>query len=365
MCWSKTHRAAAAMTDSGDPVGVLVVEDDPDQSAVLQATLASVPGFHVAAAAGTLAEALAAADERVSVAILDLDLPDSPASETVRRFCAAKPEVAVIVLTGHGDEQPAEDSIRSGAQDYLTKGLIRPDVLSRVIRYSLERKVVERRLRASERKNREFAGDVAHELRTPLTVLKHQVDELDDGGAREQMQAVIDRMARSVEQILAYAEADHIAPARAAPVDLVALAREEATELAPLALKSGRMIAFDDPGGAVSTRGDAPSIRRAVRNLIENALKYSNPDTTVRVGVTAAGEIVVQDRGPGVPKDERESVFERFLRRDRRPTGSGLGLSIVRKIMDAHGGDIRIADARGGGARFSLRFPLDTEGHDG
>lgn len=333
----------------------------------MQATLLSVPGFRVHAAS-TLEEALCAGrgeGESVDVALLDLDLPDSRADETVQTFCAARSDVAVIVLTGRGGEAGAQEALRSGAQDYLNKGPIAPDVLSRVIRYSLERKAVERQLRDSERKNREFAGDVAHELRTPLTVLKHQVDDVTDVDARRQLQASIERMTRAVEQILAHTEADHIAASDAAPVDLVVLAREEATALAPLAIKSGRMISFDAPDAPVRAVGDASSIRRATRNLIENALKYSYPDTTVRVSVTTKGEIVIQDRGPGVPPAERDKIFERFLRRDRRPTGSGLGLSIVRKIMDAHGGDITIGDARGGGARFALCFPLDTPDPNG
>jgi|GEM_PF-1868331 len=342
-------------------VHVLLVEDDPDQAAVMEATIRSIPGFHLDHA-GTLGEALYVADRfAIDIVLLDLDLPDSPVGETVERFCSARPDVAVVVLTGQAGKGRPEHALRFGAQDYLNKGPIAPDVLSRVIRYSIERKAVERQLRASERKNREFAADVAHELRTPLTILKYQVDDVGKSAEAKAMHESIDRMARLVEQILAHAEADHLPVSDVRTLNLANIARDVATDLVPLALKMGRLVAFDGPDTSVCVPGNEEGVRRAIRNLIENALKYSDAGTTVEVGVGKAGTVAIKDSGAGIPPEKRELIFKRFLRADRRPTGTGLGLSIVKKIMDAHGGSIEISDADGGGAIFTLRFPLDTE----
>lgn len=343
-------------------VHVLLVEDDQDQAAVMEATLWSIPGFKVDHAE-TLSEGLDFVDRfAIDIVLLDLDLPDSPVNETVERFCSARPDVAVVVLTGQAGSVRPESALRFGAQDYLFKGPIAPDVLSRVIRYSIERKAVERQLRASERKNREFAADVAHEIRTPLTILKYQADEIGKSSETQAMHASIDRMARLVEQILAHAESDHLPVSESEIINLGEIARDVATDLVPLALKSGRYIAFDGPKCPVMVPGIEEGIRRAIRNLIENALKYSDAATTVEVAVNSDGSIDVKDSGVGIPPEKRQIIFQRFLRSDRRPTGSGLGLSIVKRIMDAHNGSVDITDAKGGGAVFTLRFPLDTVG---
>ncbi|MHC8508502.1 MAG: sensor histidine kinase [Rhodospirillales bacterium] len=342
-------------------IRVLLVEDDPAQTAVMLATLGAIPEFE-ASAARTLAEGLAAAENKgpFDAVLLDLNLPDSEPHETAARFCRAHPEAAVVVLTAEQGEDRPEQALRAGAQDYLQKDGVSRNMLVRVIRNSIERKAVEQRLRASERKNREYAADVAHELRTPLTILRLQSETAGPPETSAAMRESIDRMARLVEQILAHAEADAAAESEHGPIDLAALAHETATLIAPAALESGHDIAFEGPGAPVVIRGAADPAAQAVRNLIENALKYSEPGTEVVVSAAPDGSVSVRDRGPGIPEDQRGEIFKRFLRADRRPKGAGLGLSIVKKIMDAHGGGVEITDAPGGGAVFTLRFPLDS-----
>ncbi|TAN63112.1 MAG: ATP-binding protein, partial [Magnetospirillum sp.] len=99
------------------------------------------------------------------------------------------------------------------------------------------------------------------------------------------------------------------------------------------------------------------AIFNALRNLVENALTHTPAGTTVTVRVLPPATLLVEDKGPGVPPDWRERVFQRFWRAERRKSGAGLGLAIVKRTMEAHGGTITIGDAEGGGALFALSFP--------
>ena len=110
-------------------------------------------------------------------------------------------------------------------------------------------------------------------------------------------------------------------------------------------------------------RGEEESLGDALRNLIDNALAHSAAGKPVEIRVAADGSVEVRDRGPGIPAEHREQIFERFWRaRKSSGEGAGLGLSIVRAIVQRHHGSISVADNPGGGAVFRLAFPLATQG---
>ncbi|MBD5801510.1 Sensor protein QseC [Azoarcus sp. Aa7] len=227
------------------------------------------------------------------------------------------------------------------------------------------------RLSAMLAARRRFLADAAHQIRTPLAVLSTQAEfgarQGDPGEMRrifESLLATIRSTRRMADQMLSLSRAE---PANGliqeqAPVDLTAIAREVALELVPLALKKHIELAFEDTGPAPMT-GNAAMLRELVANLIDNAIRYSPPDTQVVVATgTADGHVVlaVSDEGPGIPVVERDKVFQRFYRilGQGGPDGSGLGLAIVREIALAHGGDARLADAPGGrGLQVEVEFP--------
>ena len=214
------------------------------------------------------------------------------------------------------------------------------------------------RLDEGFRRQREFTADAAHELRTPLAVLAANLENLGDGGAMATLREDVARMGRLVGQLLSVAQLEVLAVAPDEIADLHALTVEVAESLAPLAVQQGKEIAVIGTDARVLVRGNAETLRQAIRNLAENAVQHTTLGTSVEIEVTAEPAIYVRDHGPGVPPALRDRVTRRFWRADRsKGEGSGLGLAIVKRIADAHRGRLEIDDAPGGGARFILRLP--------
>ncbi len=213
------------------------------------------------------------------------------------------------------------------------------------------------RLEAGFRVQREFTADAAHELRTPLTILRSRVDTLADRGISKVLLQDIEGMTRIVSQLLDIAELETYSIDPREKADLRAICAEVAEFAAPLALAQGKNIALSGTDASVWINGSSEMLSRAVRNLVENAINYSPPGTTVEIVVEDSGIVRVLDEGPGVRDDERDLIFRRFWRRDRRRSGSaGLGLSIVQRIADAHAAIVSVENRPMGGAIFSVSF---------
>ena len=213
------------------------------------------------------------------------------------------------------------------------------------------------RLDEGFRVQREFTADAAHELRTPLSILRTRVETLDDPRVAKALHMDIEAMSRVVGQLLDIAELEAFTVDPAEVADLQAACAEVAEFIAPLALEQDREIALLGATAPVWVKGNAEMMKRAIRNLAENAIRHTPKDTVVEFVVEENGTVTVQDRGPGIPGEERELIFQRFWRRDRNQQGStGLGLSIVQRIAELHGATIDVQNRVLGGAQFSLHF---------
>lgn len=224
-----------------------------------------------------------------------------------------------------------------------------------------------RRLEIAFSAQRDFIADAAHELRSPLTALRLQLQLLDRAPdsaarleARERLGGAIERAIHLAEQLLTLARSDPgDAVAAFARVDLAAIAAAGIGD--SHALIATRHIDVSLEAEPTIMQGDPEALRTLVRNLIDNAVRYTPPGGAVRVHcrATAAGaELEVADTGPGIPAADRERVFDRFYRRaGATEPGSGLGLAIVKAIASRHGAQISLADAPGGGLRVTVRFP--------
>jgi signal transduction histidine kinase len=242
---------------------------------------------------------------------------------------------------------PARTDIRLPVQEIPTE--VRP--LVSAINKALDR------LDEGFRLQREFTADAAHELRTPLSILRTRVETLDNPGIAKALHQDIEAMSRVVGQLLDIAELEAFAIDPSEVADLQAVAAEVAGFIAPLALEQGREIALLGATSPVLVKGNAEMIKRAIRNLAENAIRHAPKDTVVEFVVEEDGTVTVRDRGPGISDEERELIFRRFWRRDRNQQGSsGLGLSIVQRIAELHGASIEVERRVMGGAQFSLHF---------
>ena len=225
-----------------------------------------------------------------------------------------------------------------------------------------------RRLEQALDVQRAFVADAAHELRSPLTALKLQLELLQrapEGPARraalEGLAGGIERAARLVEQLLTLARSEPGAPGAASEtLDLTEIAGAALADLHPLARARGTELVLD-AAARVTVHGERAALVALVRNLVDNAVRYSPPGTRVDVRVARDGDaaiLQVDDQGPGIPPEERNRVFDRFYRRSAgEEEGSGLGLAIVRSVAERHRAAIVLDEAPGGGVRATLRFP--------
>ena len=210
--------------------------------------------------------------------------------------------------------------------------------------------------------HRSLLANASHELRSPLARLKMAVAMMAElppersGALRQEIDQDIRELDALVEEVLLASRLDARADIERQPVDLLGLLAEEARRVGALVEAA--------PKGASLVLGDERLIRRAVRNLLENAKRYGGQvePVLVTLDVVAGGavEIAVSDRGTGVPQDQRERIFDPFYRlpgHAEHAGGVGLGLSLVRQIALRHGGEVRCEAREGGGSRFVVRLP--------
>ena len=228
------------------------------------------------------------------------------------------------------------------------------------------------RVRASLERERRFTDDAAHELRTPIAALRVQAQVAHDARceaeralALERVLEGCDRSARLVDQMLTLARLDPLAGlAPGATCDLADLARAAMAERAQDAVDRGIEVGFD--GASAIVRGDAPLLATLLRNLVDNALRHAPRGgavcVTTRVHADGRVELVVADDGPGLPADAYSRLGERFFRPlGDVASGSGLGLSIVRRIAELHGAEVRFGPGPGN-VGLEVRVALPARG---
>jgi signal transduction histidine kinase len=217
-----------------------------------------------------------------------------------------------------------------------------------------------------------LVANVTHDLRTPLTAIKGAAENLLDGIAgplggdqREYVEIVRDHATRlngTVNELLqsARVEAGHV-ELRPEALDAHAVVQDVVSGLQPIA--RARRVRVVLLGGEARVTADPEKLRRAVENLVSNAVKFTEDGGQVTVEVAASDDgvdVAVRDTGKGIAAQELPKIFERFYRGSAREPGTGLGLSIARNLIRLHGGDITVASEPGRGSEFRVHLPRTT-----
>lgn len=231
-------------------------------------------------------------------------------------------------------------------------------------------------LAAAEKEQQQFIADVSHELRTPLTVLRGSLEVAleEERSADEYREAIGNALleTRHLSRIsqnllfLARGQSGRVTLSFA-NIDLGKFLSDVTRELIPAMADGGLKLSVDLPERPVLAFADADRLQQVLYNLLENAMRYTEPGGEIRVRLTSApaeAMIAVSDTGVGIPEADLPFVFERFFRSDRARRaysgGSGLGLSIVRWIVEAHKGTVEVESPPGRGTTFAVRLPLVT-----
>lgn len=204
---------------------------------------------------------------------------------------------------------------------------------------------------------RQLLSAVGHDLRTPITAMRINTEFVEDGDTRERLTKNIEELQELTEAVLSAAKGVGWEEMRR--IDLAALAESLCADLEEM----GKPVTWEAHAAApLCCRPN--EIRRAIRNLIENAIAYGKKADVCLNGTSGGYEIIVDDEGPGIPEADRERVFEPFVRleasRSSETGGSGLGLALVKAIAQGHGGNVRLTNREEGGLRAIFSLPRDT-----
>ncbi len=413
-----TTPAASAPTPSTAAPGrgkdakplVLIVEDNVDMNRFVCESL--VDAYRVVSAFDGAQGLELASQIEPDLILTDIMMPEISGDELVRRVRSqtALAEVPIVILTAKADDRLRVEMLREGAQDYLTKPFEAAELRARVdnhVGLARARKILQHELHTSrrdvealvdelagrraqlekaletahvardqaERASRiksQFLGMVSHELRTPVAALQLQVAVLDEDDTLpelhrelvERMQAALGRLSQLIEALLERAAIESgrvtVSPGRVEPGPLCdAIIEEMRSE----ARHKGLELRFAGAQEADPVTTDARLLRLILENLVRNALRYTD-EGRVELSVCqldGAHRFVVRDTGPGIAPDQRVRLFEPFERgeqpRRQQIAGAGLGLALVRDLVDALGGNIELDSEVGQGSSFAVVLP--------
>lgn len=372
---------------------VLVVDDEYAVRYLLAATLRDW-GYQATVAESGPAAIKALETEAFELVLTDIRMPGMSGLELGRWIRSHYPQLVFIVMTGYGSVDSAAEAVRLGAFDYLLKpfgemDLVRASVDRAMQRLRLaaeldrsqeaERKLQEahHKLKEADQLKRQFLAMVTHDLHTPIHIvlgaLQHVLDSPAGQLQPEQRRALelarrsAERQSRLVDDLLLLSRLDEGATrAPASPADLCAIVGQAVEEIEMMSGCHGLRLELDLPKEPLMVVGEADRLVQLVTNLLSNALRFASSTVWIRVASESGNaRIEVSDDGPGIPPAERERIFDRFVRLQtgRGGAGAGLGLAIVRAIMQSHGGEVHAEDhlkpdGTCGGARFVAALPI-------
>lgn len=359
------------MTDE-EIIRILLVEDNPADADLVKEILSE--GHFAITHVETLASLVQALEKRTfDLVLLDLFLPDCQGLQAVHKTLGLAPAVPVVVMSGLNDEQIALDAVQDGAQDYLVKGIVEPALLTRSIRYAIERKRLHDRLSQAEKLAAlgQLVSGIAHELNNPLTsVIGYAELALKTGDPDEKLKSYLEtihvegkRAQMIVRNLIAFSTRRK---PRRAEIDINELL-DKTIELRSEELTSKNVSVRREYGDLPRVLANAEQLQEAFLNIVvnaEQALSEAKDEPTMLVRSEldeGAGNrwvaVTISDNGPGITPKHLGRVFDPFFTTKPIGKGAGLGLSVTHGIVLEHGGAICVVSNPGGGATFVVKLP--------
>ncbi|OGQ57347.1 MAG: hypothetical protein A3J24_07130 [Deltaproteobacteria bacterium RIFCSPLOWO2_02_FULL_53_8] len=282
----------------------------------------------------------------------------------------------VFIVTGWALRSIKAFTMKVGqiTEENLNERMPEEDLVDELRPLAVNFNIMLSRIEASFLRQKQFLSDASHELRTPTSIIKTFCDvtltrERTATDYKETVKKVgetVNRMCDIINRILIISRLDNkTIEFKPVAMDVMELMKDVKRLIEPAA--AHKDVALTLTGGSAIIKGDKEGLIEAFTNIVENAIKYNFPRGSVNISITEESGnalVTIQDTGIGIPKEEFDRIFDRFYRVDTSrgvTVGSGLGLSIVRTIIDAHGGHIELDSVVGSGSIFKVYLPLSTE----
>jgi signal transduction histidine kinase len=356
---------------------ILVVDDEQRNRALMQALLSRDHEVREAQDGPTALAMLAKGG--IDLVVLDVMMPGMSGFEVCRQAKAGAGDqlLPVLLVTALSDRTDRQAGLEAGADDFLSKPVDRHELSLRVkhfLRLRRQHQMLSQQFEALQELvalKDDLVTLMVHDLRNPLTgilglmqVLELDADDPDRRADVQNAREGAEKMRETLDDLLQVRLLEEgRLTLRPAAVSLAELARSAAVSIDGAAKLRGLRIERDIPAD-LKLMGDAKLLRRAIENLVSNAVKFSPGGQTVEISagrVPGGVEILVQDRGRGVPADKRGQLFEKFggiaVQRGSDRRGYGLGLYLVRLVAEAHGGTVAVRDREGGGTSLIFTVP--------
>lgn len=368
------------MTDkSGKPL-ILIIDDEEALRDGCSQVLEKA-GYAVLTAEQGIEGIKLAREHLPDMAFIDLKMPNISGMEIIEILSRDIPDIVLVMITGFATIVSAVEAMQKGAYDYLPKPF-NPDQLRALAKRGLEHrnlKIETKRLRVEkDLMERNFITFVSHEMRSPLVVIRQYIEALNEiAGDRfdKDVKEIIERCRKRIQNLEEMVEhwldisriEDGTFAQQKVSLSLDSIISRSVEEMIPVCRKRGISLETNIPQKLPQITGDAESLVRVFTNIIGNATKYT-PEGG-KITVTCQHDeiyinVSIADTGMGIPPDKLSLIFEPFFRcggKNEKHSGSGLGLTFCKKIMESHKGCIAVSSKEGEGTTFVLTFPSQID----
>lgn len=369
-------------SETGDPMGnggviVLVIDDEESMRDSCYQVLRR-EGYRVETAADGERGLQKVRELSPDIVLVDLKMPRVSGMELLKEIIETDPTIVPVVITGYATVESAVEAMKCGAYDFLPKPFT-PEELRIVTTRSLEHRRLTLEMRAlrkeNERMKENFVTVVTHEMRAPMVAVEQYLEVLLKemaGTITSKQREILEHCKKRVEWLLTlvneWLSMSRIQRGRIVErletIGIQDLIEQSVALVTPQADERGIQIKIEVPQGFPTIEGDKDPLSHVFMNLVSNAVKYNHDEGSVWVRAHDKGDSVaveVRDTGIGIPEGSLPFIFDEFFRvkaaETRDVTGTGLGLTIVKRIVEAHRGHVEVKSVVGQGSTFTVFLP--------